>query len=136
MKYFAFCGVLALLFSGCANLTASHDATATLSAPAILESMKKVADWQLTNASPSHYKDHSWTYGAFYAGVMALDGIAGTPKYHDAMVAKGKKFNWQAGPKAYHADDQCVGQMYLELYMKDHDPAMLAGIKAKLDNIL
>lgn len=112
--------------------------SAQVSPPAILATMEKVADWQLTNASPStsHYKENSWTYGAFYTGVMALDSIAGTPKYHDAMVAEGKKLDWQPGRRPYHADDYCVGQMYLELYMKDRDPAMLAPIKAKLDNIL
>jgi rhamnogalacturonyl hydrolase YesR len=104
----------------------------------ILSAMEKVADWQLTNASPSaaHYQENGWTYAAFYAGVMALDSIAGSTKYHDAMAAEGKKLDWQTGRRQYHADDYCVGQMYLELYMKDHDPAMLGPIKAKLDYIL
>jgi unsaturated rhamnogalacturonyl hydrolase len=137
-------GILSLLAAmslfGCARDHATSNAVVTpgISASSILDSMKKVADWQLTNASPSHanYRENGWTYGAFYDGVMALDGIAGTPKYHDAMVAIGKKLDWQPGRRAYHADDQCVGQMYLELYMKDHDPAMLGPIKARLDNIL
>jgi unsaturated rhamnogalacturonyl hydrolase len=79
---------------------------------------------------------NSWTYGAFYVGVMALDSIADSPKYHDAMLATGKKLDWQPGRRAYHADDQCVGQMYLEMYLRDHDPAMLKPIKAKLDYVL
>lgn len=150
MKNLALLVFLTLTVSACAqvhgggpgiNGGASADLTlvdSSFSSPAILATMKKVADWQLTNASPSaaKYKENSWTYGAFYAGVMALDSIAGTQKYHDAMVAIGKKFNWEPGPRAYHADDQCVAQMYLELYLKDHDPAMLGPIKSKLDNIL
>ena len=94
--------------------------------------MEKVADWQLTNASPSDKKHigsgTEWTYGAFYAGVMALDSIAENSKYHDAMVAIGKKYNWQPGSRRYHADDQCVGQMYLELYLEDHDPASMRAM--------
>jgi unsaturated rhamnogalacturonyl hydrolase len=134
MKKLALLTLLASLFPACAQERASS----TPSQPAVLAIMKKVADWQLTNASPSaaHYTENGWTYGAFYAGVMALDSIADTPKYHDAMVAVGKKFNWEPARRAYHADDQVVGQMYLELYMKDHDPAMLAPTKAKLDFIL
>lgn len=134
-------GLLALAVCGCAHLDASSKGRRTegkISAAAILDSMKKVADWQLTNASPSaaHYKDNGWTYAAFYTGVMALDDIAGTPKYHDAMVAMGKENDWKLGPRLYHADDQCVGQAYLELYMKDRNPAMLKPTKDKLDYIL
>jgi unsaturated rhamnogalacturonyl hydrolase len=105
---------------------------------AILTVMKSVADWQLTHPSPSaeRYKENMWTWGAFYAGVMALDDIADTRKYHDAMVAVGKKFEWQPAPRPYHADDQVVGQMYLELAMKDHNPAMYKPTQEKLDNIL
>jgi rhamnogalacturonyl hydrolase YesR len=109
-----------------------------LSPSAILATMERVADWQLTNASPSasRYKENGWTYGAFYTGVTSLDSIAGTPKYHSAMIEEGNKLEWKPGPRAYHADDYCVGQMYLELYLKNHDPAMLKPTKAKLDNIL
>ncbi|HLX70363.1 MAG TPA: glycoside hydrolase family 88 protein [Verrucomicrobiae bacterium] len=136
MKNSALLALFALTISASAQVPAAS--SASLSSPAILATMEKVADWQLTNASPSdkNYKENSWTYGAFYAGVLALDSIAGTPKYHDAMVAKGNKLDWQPGRRPYHADDYCVGQMYLELYLKDHNPAMLAPIKAKLDNIL
>ena len=142
MKHLTLAALLALTVSGCAqNRAAVSKSDPIEQPPAILAMMEKVADWQLTNASPSaaHSKkvnEGAWTYGAFYAGVMALDSIADTPKYHDAMVAQGKKLDWHPGAKPYHADDQCVGQMYLELYMKDHDPAMLGPIKAKLDNIL
>ena len=140
MKNLAFLTLLAVTLSACAQDHAASSAAPStgISSASILDSMKKVADWQLTNTSPSlkNYSENGWTYGAFYDGVMALDGIAGTPKYHDAMVAVGKKFDWQPAKKIYHADDQCVGQMYLELYMKDHDPAMLKPIKERLDYIL
>ena len=139
MKNLAILALTALIFTGCATGHSSKtQSSPELSAPVILESMKKVADWQLTNDSPSlsHYQINSWTYGAFYVGVMALDSISDTPKYREAMLATGKKVDWQPGKRAYHSDDQCVGQMYLELYLRDHDPAMLGPIKAKLDNVL
>src|SRR4051812_21600818 len=112
--------------------------SAEISPTAVLATMKLVADWQLTNASPTaaRYKENTWTYGALYTGIMALDGIAGTSKYHDAMVAIGKKFDWKPGPRIYHADDHCVGQTYLELYFQDHDPAMLQPIKERFDYVL
>jgi rhamnogalacturonyl hydrolase YesR len=141
MKYLALFGLLVVAVCGCAHVGASRDAALPergLSAPAILGTMQKVADWQLTNASPSgaHYKDNGWTYAAFYAGVMALDSIAETPKYHEAMVEMGRKNDWKLGSRIYHADDQCVGQTYLELYLKDRDPAMLGPTKERFDYIL
>lgn len=142
MKQLALLSFLTLALCGCAQdrLSVSQASSPELSASHILKSMEKVADWQLTNGSPSdaHYHEggNGWTYGAFYAGVMALDSIANTPKYHDAMVATGKRLDWRPAARRYHADDQCVGQMYLEMYMEDHDPAMLGPIKAKLDYIL
>ena len=47
---------------------------------ATLAIMEKVANWQLVHPSPSigRYKENSWTYGALYAGVMALDDVADT----------------------------------------------------------
>src|SRR4051812_41030115 len=126
MKNLAILILAALAFTGCAHqrLSGNTPSSPELSASIILDSMKKVADWQLTNDSPSlsHYQLNSWTYGAFYVGVMALDSISDTPMYHDAMLATGKKLDWQPGKRPYHADDQCVGQMYLELYLKHHDP--------------
>src|SRR5215469_15427931 len=142
MKNLVLAALLVLTASAWAQDRPAVSQTGTTESPsAILAKMKQVADWQLTNASPSaahNRKDNenAWTYGAFYAGVMALDSIAGTPKYHDAMVAEGKKLDWQPGRRPYHADDYCVGQMSLELYLKDQDPAMLAPIMTKLDNIL
>jgi unsaturated rhamnogalacturonyl hydrolase len=116
----------------------SSQSAADFAPAAILATMKRVADWQLEHPSPTfaHNKETNWTYGAFYTGVMALDQIADTPKYHDAIVAVGRKFNWQPGPRPYHADDQCVGQTYLDLYLKERDPAMLAPMKERFDFIL
>jgi unsaturated rhamnogalacturonyl hydrolase len=126
----------ASLWAQTTNSTAKP--SAEISPSAVLTTMKLVADWQLAHPSPTtqRYGEKAWTYGAFYAGVMTLSEIAGTPKYHDAMVAMGKKFEWQPAPRVYHADDHCVSQTYLELYLKDRDAAMLQPTKARFDFIL
>ena len=140
MKILAMLGMTALaVFGETTNSPApAGKPTADISPAAILAAMKTVADWQLNHPSPSleHNKENAWTYGAFYAGVMALAEIADTPKYHDAMVAMGQKFNWQPAPRTYHADDLCVCQTYLELFLKDRDPAMLQPTKERFDFIL
>ena len=100
--------------------------------------MKRVADWQLINpsASSNRYTEDCWTWGAFYTGLMAWSRMADDPKYHDAMLAMGRRFDWQPAKRIYHADDQCVCQTYLELYLQDRDPAMLAPTKERFDYVL
>ena len=96
--------------------------------------MQRVADWQLAN--PSKHKPTDWTQGAGYAGMMALAGISGDAKYRDAMLAMGETNEWKPGPRPYHADDQCVGQAYAELYLLYRDPKMIAPLREHFDFIL
>src|SRR5580698_97329 len=100
----------------------------------ILTAMQHVADWQL--AHPSMHKTTDWTQGAGYDGFMALAGISGDPKYRDAMLAMGETHDWQLGTRKYHADDQCVGQTYAELYFLYRDPKMIARMREKFDAIM
>jgi len=100
----------------------------------ILAVMQRVADWQL--AHPSTHKPTDWTQGAGYTGFMALAGISGDTKYRDAIRAMAETNGWQPGPRQYHADDQCVGQTYAELYFLYRDPKMIAPLRAKFDDIL
>ena len=101
---------------------------------AVLAVMERVADWQLAN--PSRHPATDWTQGAGDAGVMALAGISGNRKYRDAMVQMGEKNGWKFGPRAYHADDHCVGQTYAELYLQLREPKMIAPMQAGFDAIL
>jgi rhamnogalacturonyl hydrolase YesR len=100
----------------------------------VLGIMERVADWQL--AHPSAHVLTDWTQGAGDAGFMALAGISADPRYRGAMLAVGEKTGWQPGPRFYHADDHCIGQTYAELYLLYREPAMIAGLKARLDGVL
>ncbi len=100
----------------------------------VLAAMKKVADWQLTQP-PRHATD-DWTYGALYAGMMALSQVADSPAYHDAMMEMGRKHDWKPAKRIYHADDHCVSQTYAELYYQHRDPAMIAPTIERFDFIL
>lgn len=126
--------------AGCAVAPTSRPAADSphLQPTQIRAVMKRVADWQLVNPSASshRYTEDRWTWGAFYTGLMAWSKIAGDPKYHDAMLAMGKRFAWQPADRIYHADDHCVSQTYLELYLQHRDPAMLTPTKERFDYIL
>jgi len=95
--------------------------------------MHKVADWQLARVKDRYTTD--WTMAALYAGFMAASDATGDPSYRKAMKTMGKSLHWQLGPRFNHADDIVVGQTYLELYTRDHDPAMIAEVRERLDKI-
>ncbi len=101
----------------------------------VLAAMQRVADWQLahpdTNDPPT-----SWLLGAQNAGMMALAGISGDPKYREAMRAAGEANGWGLGPLFYDADDYCVGQAYTELYFLYRENRMIAPLRERFDAIL
>jgi unsaturated rhamnogalacturonyl hydrolase len=121
---------MSLLLAGCQLGAATLDTTPQ----AVLNVMQRVADWQL--AHPSAHKSTDWTCAAGDDGFMALAGISGDPKYRDAMLAVGETNEWKLGPRQYHADDQCIGQLYTELYFLYRDPKMIAPMREKFDWIL
>jgi unsaturated rhamnogalacturonyl hydrolase len=100
----------------------------------VLSVMERVADWQL--AHPSAHSATDWTQGVGDAGMMALAGISGDPKYRDALLAMGEANDWKPGPRMYHADDLAIGQTFAGLYFLYRDPKMIAGLRARLDAIL
>jgi rhamnogalacturonyl hydrolase YesR len=99
----------------------------------VLALLEHVADWQL--ARPAKRPLH-WVSGTFYTGVMALTGISPAPRFEAAMRKLGADHQWQLGPKLYHADDHCVGQTYVELYLRHRDGAMIAPMRESFDRIL
>jgi unsaturated rhamnogalacturonyl hydrolase len=101
----------------------------------ILATLKKVADWQLAQPA-AHPITNTWTHAAMYVGVMALSQISDDARYHDAMMAMGRQHEWKPARRVYDADDYCVSQTYLELYLQQHDAAMLRPTQEQFDSIL
>ncbi len=109
----------------------AHNLSPKLGRRDIAKAMKLVADWQLSRLPAQPQVD--WTWAALYAGFMAVpDKVAGD-KYKQAMQHIGEQLNWQPGPRVMHADDQAVGQMYLEQYLLHKEPRMIAPMRARLD---
>ena len=97
----------------------------------VARAMKLVADWQLGRMPAEPQVD--WTWAALYTGFMAVpDKIAGD-RYTQAMLHIGEQLGWQPGKRVMHADDQAVGQMYVDQYFLHEDPKMIGPLRARLD---
>jgi rhamnogalacturonyl hydrolase YesR len=94
--------------------------------------MKKVADWQL--AHPMH-DDTDWKNGVMYAGIMAAYQTTREKRYLEALMAMGDRNGWRLGPELRLADDHCIGQTYIELYLVNHDPKMIENVRETFDTI-
>jgi rhamnogalacturonyl hydrolase YesR len=98
-----------------------------------------VADYQVK--TPLTHTETDWTNGALYAGMVEWASIAGDEKYYDWLREIGDRNHWtynhREDPRGrYHADDYCVGQMYLELFRKYKNPAMIEPMREYLDRII
>ncbi len=114
----------------------SAQTTALEPAP-VLKVMQRVADWQL--AHPETNRPTGWICGVGDIGMMALAGISSDPKYRDAMLALGETNDWslpQYRGRIYHADDQCIGQVWAELYFQYRENDMIGPMRQKMDFIL
>ena len=100
----------------------------------IMNVMTAVADWQIAN--PSRHNLTDWTTGAYWAGLTEFARIYKTDKYLEELKRLGDKTSWKLGRRKYFADDQAVGQMYIDMYLKYKDPQMLKDTKEVFDYVI
>ena len=111
--------------------------TNDLTPKSVLDVMQRVADWQL--AHPETNRPTGWICAVGDAGMMALAGISGDAKYRDAMRAEGESNHWELPVyhgRKYHADDECIGQTWAELYFLYRENQMIAPMRERFDWIL
>jgi len=115
------CAIVLLIISY--NLKANLLVGGTPTKESVKQEMKRVADWQIDHKFT--YPEYDWTAGALYAGMAEWAKIAGNDTYWDYLKGVGVRLNWGDGPRLYHADDHCIGQMYVELYRKYGEKFMI-----------
>ena len=116
------------------SLPIAKDLSPRLTRRDVAKAIRKVGDWQLKRARP--YFSLDWTFAAMYAGFTAVPEAIAGDRYVEAMKQMGEKFQWQLGPRPFHADDQAVGQAYLDLYAKYHDEKMIAPTRRRMDEMV
>ena len=103
----------------------------------VLTVLQQVADWQLAHTNTN--RPTSWVPAVGDAGFMALAGISADPKYREAMRSVGETNHWELpvyNGRKYHADDQCIGQTFTELYFIYREPKMIAPMRDRFEFIL
>lgn len=122
MKWIGSCVLLLSCCSLTAQIWEEHDYFKT---SYIQSKMKEVADWQLANLryeSGGGYgnmgliRNDSWARGVFYLGTLATYKTTGDRKYLNECYLFAERNKWRPGPDTRHADDQTVGQVYMDLY--------------------
>lgn len=97
----------------------------------------RVAMWQIQNF-PDSTRDMclDWTNGALYRGLVEWAEFSGEQRYYDFLYEMGTRYDWGLRNRIYHADDLCVGQMYVKLYNRYKDSRIIAPIKNRIDSII
>lgn len=107
--------------------------------------MTKVANWQFENFEEqvkrgSRYKDShtywAWTNATLYVGMFEWAVLSKEDKYMDFLISVAEKNAYAPGPDIYHADDICVSQLYLSLFERFQDSAMIKPTLSRMDYIL
>ncbi len=79
-----------------------------------------------------------WTRATYYEGLMALYELDLQERYYDYAVAWGQGNDWSLrfGRDSRHADPQCAGQTYIDLYLIDPQPERIETIKYCIDHMV
>ncbi len=80
-----------------------------------------------------------WTRAVYFEGLMAMYSINPRDEYYDYALRWAEFHNWglDRGTTTRHADDQCAGQTYIDLYNICPDsPEKIKDIKACMDMVV
>lgn len=106
----------------------------SLEPAAVRTAMRLVANWELNRATP-HF-GHTWTWGVLYTGITAASRALNDPRFSDAMLSMAETSRWQLRSRYPDADDQTVGQTYLDLYLREPVAGEIEPTRAALDAVI
>ena len=94
----------------------------------IEEVCNAVAAWQIANHPKSRHHALSWTNGTLYIGMFKWGETVGNKSCFQFIDSIGIKTSWSMHKRVYHADDICVGQVFIEMYKKYEKEEMLQPV--------
>jgi rhamnogalacturonyl hydrolase YesR len=120
-------GILLGLFSaaGCTSFTSSSPAPLSgnwiqgksFAGPAedVAAVMESVRIYHTARRGEWDNSTRGWVQCAFYVGMIDAYRSTGQQEYWASTLDWAQGNDWQLGSRKQHADDQCVGQVYLDL---------------------
>jgi len=97
--------------------------------------MQKWPDAGKTIITNKERPSNIWTRAVYYEGLMALYNIDRDKDYLDYALQWGEKHHWNlsGGAQTRHADYQCCGQTYIDVYRLNQQPIQIKAIKDNID---
>lgn len=132
-KRIPFKHIAAVIMLGCAAVSLQ---AADLKKDEVTTIARKVADWQIKEFPTNKYavsEPKGWIAGALYMGMFDWAELSGDEQYFDWMKKVFNRQHWQVADRMYHADDVCVSQTYIDMYMKYQEDKMLLPTLARID---
>ena len=108
---------------------------------------ERVITWQQNNFSYNTSGNESgitvWTNATLYIGLAQWADVSDNTAAHYAwLYTKGEEMNWRMGEHLknsysyYHADEFCVGQMFLKLYNRYEETKMITPTITRLNWVM
>jgi rhamnogalacturonyl hydrolase YesR len=107
--------------------------------------MERMADWQLAHLDDLSYipalrsdtsNARDWQQATFWVALTQVADRSASPRFREAIFAKGSALGWRLGDRLYHADDQLIGVAWLWAYAHGAGPEALAPLRAQFDRQL
>lgn len=110
----------------------------------IYQTMQRVADWQIAHQEEemqnaiykNSYTYNGWATGAMYLGILEWAKMYKDDTYFQYLKSCGEKVNFKPGSDIFHADDICASQLFIELFKKYQDSAMIKPTHERMNFIL
>jgi unsaturated rhamnogalacturonyl hydrolase len=112
------------------------DAASLPSRADVVRILRAVNDhWVATHPDPGHNR---WDRATYFSGDLALHRLVGERRYrgYAERWAAAQRWGLHGGPATRHADNQCAGQAYLDLYELRPEPRRIAAIERSVRNMV
>ena len=96
----------------------------------------KVAQWQMDNFTYSFLPKAHWANAALYRGMAEWAECTNSDRIFAWLTKIGEDNSWGMLPRIYDADDLCIGQLYLKLFLRDGDSTKIAAVKERMDYVI
>ena len=109
-----------------------------IDAEEVVDVMQKVRAFHTTQILEYTPREryNKWIDCAMYAGMTAAYRATRDPVYLDSTEAWAERLDWQPGPRVRHADDHCVGQVYLEMQEERPEVADIEPTLSRMRKIM